>query len=66
MRKPLGDGAELGEDRDAHRGAARAILRGDDGVELQDAEAVRPALRETVGDQGLSPRCRPRAVRSTA
>ena len=29
----------------------RVCVAGDDGVELQDAEAVRPALPETVGHQ---------------
>ena len=49
----LGDGAELGEAETLIE-VPRVDIRGDDGVELQDAEAVRPALRETVGDQGLA------------
>ena len=32
----------------------RVDVRGDDGVELQDAKAVRLALRETVGDERLT------------
>ena len=49
----LGDRAELGE-AETFVEMPRVDVRGDDGVELQDAKAVRLALRETVGDERLT------------
>ena len=49
----LGDRAELGE-AEPFIEMPRVDVRGDDGVELQDAKAVRLALRETVGDERLT------------
>ena len=45
-----GDDAE-GSEAEALVQMPRVRIAGDDGIELQDAEAVRPALLETVGHQ---------------